>query len=154
MAQELLIEAFKKLKGSRIAEDALQEAFCRLWSKKFAPKDVSQAVGTLFVTGRNIQIDEFRKSRKMQTVPLEDRQIAEDDNDSAAREALFRKVEESLDSELTDIQRIIIRKHEYDGLTLAQIADELSMQPAAVRMQISRARKALRKIYIEKDGQD
>ena len=52
-----------------------------------------------------------------------------------------------VDTALTDIQKLIIRRHEYEGVHLEQIAKELGMQPPAVRMQLSRARKAIRKQY-------
>ena len=66
---------------------------------------------------------------------------------SENREALFRRVEEMVDTELTDLQRLIIRRHEYESVTLEKIAEELGMQPPAVRMQLSRARKTIREQY-------
>lgn len=59
-------------------------------------------------------------------------------------EALFRKVEASVDSELTDLQKLIVRKHEYEGQSFERIAKDLGMRQEAVRMHISRARKILR----------
>jgi len=56
-------------------------------------------------------------------------------------------VEASIDRELSKTQRRILRRHEYEGVTLEKIAEEMGMQPAAVRMQISRARKALREKF-------
>jgi RNA polymerase sigma-70 factor (ECF subfamily) len=40
-----------------------------------------------------------------------------------------------------------MRMHEYEGATFESIASRLGMQPAAVRMQISRARKLIREKY-------
>ena len=53
---------------------------------------------------------------------------------------MHRKIE----SELTETQRYILEEKEYGGRTLEEIARELGMEPAAVRMQLSRARKTLR----------
>ena len=64
-----------------------------------------------------------------------------------SRETRFRRVEEMVDTALTDIQKQIIRRHEYEGATLEKIAEELGMQPPAVRMQLSRARKTIREQY-------
>ena len=218
MAEEFLIEAFRRLKGSRMAEDTLQEAFCRLWARKFSPETLSHAMGMLRVTGRNIEIDEYRRKRKMPTEPISSQTLAghsavnqtfgsqpfaelsevnqafgsqpfaelsevsqafdgqpfgsqlfsnqlfdshvieSESTDPAVTEAMtkemmFRKVESLMDSELTELQKRIIRRHDYQGIPLNQIAKELSMQPAAVRMQISRARKTLRKIFIENEEQ-
>ena len=81
-----------------------------------------------------------------------------EDDPSAAmaleREALFRKVEASLDRDITLLQKKIIQLHEYEGLSFEEIAKELGMQPAAVRMQASRARKLLRDKFRNDDGTD
>ena len=61
--------------------------------------------------------------------------------------AMHRKIE----SELTEVQRYILEEKEYGGRTLEDIARELGMEPAAARMQLSRARKTLRKA-LENDG--
>ena len=77
-------------------------------------------------------------------VSLEGRQIEDETGDAMEKELLFRKVEESVDSELTDLQRLIVRKHEYEGQSFERIAKDLGMRQTAVRMHISRARKILR----------
>lgn len=151
MAIDFLTEAFISLKDRWKAEDALQDAFCRLWEKKYKPGSMSEAVGLLSRTGRNIEIDEYRRRSRRPAVGLEGKQIEDESDGTAEREALFRKVEASLDRDLTEIQKTIIRRHEYEGATFEQIATELTMQPAAVRMQISRARKALREKFRKDD---
>ena len=60
---------------------------------------------------------------------------------------MLKQVEEMVTTALTDIQRQIIRRHEYEGVTLEKIAEDLGMQPPAVRMQLSRARKTIREQY-------
>ena len=51
------------------------------------------------------------------------------------------------EKELTPLQKKIVRMHEYEGTSFEQIARKLGIQPAAVRMQISRARKTLREKF-------
>ena len=53
-------------------------------------------------------------------------------------------MEKKITSELTTTQRYILEEQEYGGRTLEDIAKELKMEQAAVRMQLSRARKILR----------
>lgn len=151
MAEEFLTEAFVRLKGRwrPQAEDALQEAFCRLWGRKYNLRSEREAEALLARTSRNISIDEARKRQRRPTVPLDERiRWGEEEVCSAQeRETLFRQVEASIDRELSKTQRRILRRHEYEGVTLEKIAEEMGMQPAAVRMQISRARKALREKF-------
>ena len=149
MAKDLLTEAFLSLKDRWKAEDALQEAFCRLWGKKYKTKSLKEAVGLLSKAGRNIEIDEYRKSIGRKTVGIEWMALEAEDYSQRDREELFRKVEASVDKELSTTQKEIIRMHEYEGMTFENIADELGMAPAAVRMQASRARKLLRDKFRE-----
>lgn len=148
MTEDVLTAAFVQLqrRGRTRAEDALQEAFCRLWGRDYSFRTVQQATAMLLRTSRNITIDEIRSRNRRPTVSLDERiGIHAEETDSAReRETLFRQVEASIEQELTDKQKTIIRLHEYEGETLESIAHELGMQPAAVRMQISRARKLLR----------
>ena len=110
---------------------------------------MKEAVGLLSRTGKNIEIDEFRKSSRRRTVGFEGLAIEDEGSSRGEMESLFRKVEASVDKELSDSQKEIIRMHEYEGMTFEDIADELGMAPAAVRMQASRARKLLRDKFRE-----
>ena len=156
MKEDFLTEAFVSLKDRWKAEDALQEAFCRLWGRKYKTSSLKEAIGLLSRTVRNIEIDELRKSRNRKIVGL-DKAGLEDDSGTAMaleREALFHKVEASLDRDITLLQKKVIQLHEYEGLSFEEIAKELGMQPAAVRMQASRARKVLRDKFRKNDGTD
>ena len=133
--------AGKLLADAEAAEDALQDAFVRLWGR-YEVRSGREAEALLTRTVRNVSIDQLRKRK---TVPLAGDLPEEDVGEN--REALFRRVEEMVDTELTDLQRLIVRRHEYEGLTLERIAEELGMQPPAVRMQLSRARKTIREQY-------
>jgi RNA polymerase sigma-70 factor (ECF subfamily) len=133
--------AGRLLADAEAAEDALQDAFVRLWGR-YEVRSGREAEALLTRTVRNVSIDQLRKRK---TVPLSGDLPEEDVGEN--REALFRRVEEMVDTELTDLQRLIVRRHEYEGLTLERIAEELGMQPPAVRMQLSRARKTIREQY-------
>ena len=151
MIEDFLTEAFLALRGRWKTEDILQDAFCKLWGGKYKIGSVKEAMGLLSRTGRNLEIDEYRKARKRQTVSLDGRQVEEEPDDAMEKELLFRKVEASVDSELTDLQRLIVRKHEYEGQSFERIAKDLGMQQTAVRMHISRARKILRDKFRNED---
>lgn len=149
MAEDFLTEAFISLKDRWKAEDALQEAFCRLWGRKYKARSLKEAVGLLSRTGKNIEIDEFRRSSRRRTVGFEGLVIEDEGGSRGEMESLFRKVEASVEKELSESQKEIIRMHDYEGMTFEDIADELGMAPAAVRMQASRARKLLRDKFRE-----
>ena len=138
--ERLKAGAGKMLSDAEAAEDALQDAFVRLWGR-YQVRSEREAEALLTRTVRNVSIDQLRKRK---TVPLA-MDLPEERTEN--REALFRRVEEMVDTELTDLQQLIIRRHEYESVTLEKIAEELGMQPPAVRMQLSRARKTIREQY-------
>ena len=138
--ERLKAGAGKMLSDAEAAEDALQDAFVRLWGR-YQVRSEKEAEALLTRTVRNVSIDQLRKRK---TVPLA---VDLPEEVGENREALFRRVEEMVDTELTDLQKLIIRRHEYERVTLERIAEELGMQPPAVRMQLSRARKTIREQY-------
>lgn len=126
------------------AEDALQEAFIRLWGRYDIGSE-KEAEALLVRTVRNVAIDE---SRKRQPFPLEGDITGEEETISAfEREQRFLLLETHIRSDLSELQQYIIHRHEYEGATLETVARELGMKPPAVRMQLSRARKTIRSRY-------
>ena len=159
MAQDFLTDAFvrlrQKLKGVSGgilpdpggAEDILQDSFVRLWRRKYPLHSEKEAEALLARTVRNASLNEKRRRR---TVPLET-DILDDSPDNGEKEQAYAEMRRKIESELSEIQRYILEEKEYGGRTLESIAKELKMEPAAVRMQLSRARKTLRKA-LENDG--
>ena len=152
MAQDYLTDAFvrlrQKLKGisGRVlperdsAEDVLQDSFVRLWRRQYPLGSEKEAEALLARTVRNASLNERRRAR---TVPL-DKDLADDSPDPEDREKAYAEMHRKIEQELTELQRYILEEKEYGGRTLEAIAKELKMEPAAVRMQLSRARKKLR----------
>lgn len=159
MAQDFLTDAFvrlrQKLKGVSGgilpdpggAEDILQDSFVRLWRRKYPLHSEKEAEALLARTVRNASLNEKRRWR---TVPLET-DILDDSPDNGEKEQAYAEMRRKIESELSEIQRYILEEKEYGGRTMESIARELKMEPAAVRMQLSRARKTLRKA-LENDG--
>ena len=152
MAQDYLTDAFvrlrQKLKGisGRMlpdpggAEDVLQDSFVRLWRKQYPIGSEKEAEALLKRTVRNASLNERRRSR---TVPL-DKDFVDDSLDREDKEKAYLEMHLKIEQELTETQRYILEEKEYGGRTLEEIARELGMEAAAVRMQLSRARKTLR----------
>lgn len=162
MTEDILTATFTTLQRrfSRLAhgilnkdedvEDALQEAFCRLWPKRERIRSRQEAEALVTTTVKHISIDLLRRNQVRQPLPLDEERDAPLDfgaDETEEQEERFRQVERLIEQELTETQRAILQRKEYDGLSLNEIAAELRMQPAAVRMQLSRARKLIRTLY-------
>ena len=163
MSEETLVSAFTVLR-TRLrsiaahlmphcddAEDALQEAFCRLWQRRDTINSTKEAEALAATTLRNICIDQHRR-RKIETVPIDEQHdTLEDDNEN--KEELINEVESIISQELTPLQKDILQRKEYNGESTEEIATSLGMQEAAVRMQLSRARKKIRECYQKRNKQ-
>ena len=156
MSQDYLTDAFIRLRqklrvisGRVIAdsagvEDILQDSFVRLWRKQYPVQSEKEAEALLTRAVKNASLNEKRRKRGE---PLE-MDIVDENPDPEVKERAYDELKQKIDSELTSIQKYILEEKEYGGRTLEDIARELKMEPAAVRMQLSRARKTLRNSLI------
>ena len=140
--------AWRILGNADDADDALQEAFFKLWTRGYEIRTVSEAEALLSTAVRNTSLDAVRRRRDKVPIDAADRMPAEDRRDRAEQLAAVQGL---IERELSDTQRFILDRIEYGGLTQEQIAQELGMQPAAVRMQLSRARKTIRELYKQRN---
>lgn len=141
--------ASRFLSDEEDANDALQDAFCKLWPRRHLIHSRQEAEALTVTTLRNLCIDKLRKE-KVQTVELNverDAELTETVSEKMEKEELYREVESLIDRQLSPVQRLILRRREYEDVKIDDIAEELGMQPAAVRMQLSRARKIIRECY-------
>jgi len=140
LRQRLKLTSARLLSDAGTAEDILQDSFVRIWRRQYPLKSEKEAEALLNKTVRNASLNERRRER---TVPLEI-DYPDDSPDTAEKEKAYAEMERKIQSELTATQQYILKEKEYGGRTLEDIAKELKMEPTAVRMQLSRARKTLR----------
>lgn len=133
------------------AEDALSEAFLRLWKHPQCVESSQHAEAVLTKTVRNLSIDEVRKRRSHPTEDWEqvsNQQFTSEEEDEVDEITLrLQRIEKLMDECLSPVQQQVLRMRDVDGRTYAEIAQHLNMQETAVRMQLSRARKHLRELY-------
>lgn len=161
MSEETLVSTFTELRkgflrlASRFlsseedANDALQEAFCRLWPRRDQINTRQEAEALTVTTVRNLCIDTLRKQHTPMIELDDERDVAltETVAEKLEREELFDEVEQIIRHHLSPLQQTILKRKEYEGASMEEIATELNMQQPAVRMQLSRARKTIRECY-------
>ncbi len=164
MAGDLLTETYERLRkafrdsarnilsDADEAEDALQEAFIRLWNKGYQIKQHREAEALIARAIRNESLDRLRRRKRrpqsFTEAGLDQAPEIEAPKDRRQEtEQTLKRVEAIIDDELTPLQKRIIRLHEYEGVPLERVAEKLSMNAPAVRMQLSRARKTIRETY-------
>lgn len=124
------------------AEDAVQEAFARLWSTRARPGGDLEAY--VYAAVRNAAIDQRRRADAF--VPADTASIYNglpaDPADNAVTEEQHRRVREAVDS-LADDERETVILRIYGGLTFEQAAQTLGEPMPTVA---SRYRRALEKL--------
>lgn len=144
--------AMRFLPNKEDADDALQEAFFRLWKHADQIGSREEAEALTVVTVKNLCIDTLRRRNHLPTVELDenrDESISDSTAESMEKEERFRIVERIIELRLTPLQQQILHMKEYEGKKYNEIADILGMQEPAVRMQLSRARKEIRECYLK-----
>lgn len=163
MALDLLTSVFTRLRprlhstARRLlesdddADDAVQEAFCRLWQRRDRLSGESEAEGVSVTTVRNICIDSLRQRQSRPTDPLDERSDRPDDTGtSPPSQELVEEVNTLISASLSARDREILIHRECDGWEFDDIAEHYGMTEASVRVAISRARRTVRQCYINK----
>ena len=143
-----LLYAQSLCRSRHLAEDLVQEAFCRAWLS--LPDDVPSFRGWLFRVLRNLLIDHQRRQKHLSADdPPEQTDHTTPESVLLHREdaaALYRALER-----LPDADRELRTLHCFARRPAAELADTLHMTPAAVRQRLHRARTRLRQ-NMEEDG--
>jgi RNA polymerase sigma-70 factor (ECF subfamily) len=145
---KLINQARNMLANEDDAEDAVQETFLKLWNVRTQLGQHPNIAGFAMQTLKNVCIDRLRAERYHDR--LDDVSIAgnsttpytyTEQNDSVS---IIRHIIDSL----PETQQQIIRMRDVEGYELEEIADITGVNPAAVRVNLSRARKTVRDKFI------
>ena len=155
MKRDFLTTAFERIRGrmTRMGNDDdfsddLQDAFCRLWSRRDSIADTSHAEGMLTMTARNIHVDNLRHRSRYPQVNMEDAgpiPDAEAETDNTTE--LYNEIERIISGHLSERDRMILHLRDRNGWEFEEIAGHLGLTESNVRMILSRARKTVREIY-------
>lgn len=142
------------------ADDALQDAFLRLWSRRDSLdlKPESNPAGYVYRTVAAAATDMARRKRKEIPIDSIDAAGIEDNAGDCDRNGCqgitLAAVSATIDRELPPRQRNIMRLHDIEGLDDEEISKLLDISPQAVRTNLSRARAKIREIYSQMHAPD
>lgn len=149
--------ALRMCGNSEDAADVAQEAFLSAWRGLPSFRGEAGFSTWLYRLTSNAAIDQLRKGkRQREEASLDDGDLPLDvpDRQPGPQEAvesaeLQRAVADGL-RELSEDHRQILLLREYQGLSYDEIAQALEVDLGTVKSRISRARRALRKILLER----
>ena len=152
MSKNFLIAAYEKLQKrlryglSQTEADALNDAFYKLWVGNYEPSTQQEGEKLLYQALRRRIISLWRSEVQHPKITIGNIQMAEPQPDNKVEET-YQRIKELIETRLTPLQQDILNSHDINDETYSEIAERLGMQEAAVRMQLSRARKKIRESY-------
>lgn len=138
------------LKNEDLVKDGLQEVAIKLWNQLDYFTKVTNKEAYCMRIIKNWCFDQLQLKannhlRLVYRKVTDNQEESETENDVDKR----YKTIESLVEELPDKQRIIIELKDFKGFDFEEIAELLEMEQGSVRVNLSRARKRLKKMYEE-----
>ncbi|WP_117881154.1 RNA polymerase sigma factor [Aureibaculum luteum] len=132
------------------AEDATQELFLKLWKNKSKLKNYSSVEAFAMTMTKNYCLDQL-KAKRSNNLKLVHSNY-KDNNISLERDIEVKdsvsKVHELIEK-LPEKQKLIIQLRDIENFEFEEIGKILDLQPTAVRVALSRARKTIRQQLIK-----
>ena len=135
------------------AEDATQELYFKLWKNKTKIETYDNVEAYAMMMTKNYCLDQLKSKRasnltlihsnyKDESSSLEHQIEVEDGTD----------LMKSMIDELPEKQRIIIQLRDIESYEYHEIAKVVNMEPTAIRVALSRARKTLREKFLKQQN--
>ena len=133
------------------AKDIVQEVFIKLWIKRERLEEYRSIEALAMVTTRNLCLDRL-KAKKYPSENLDKlRNEIEETGIEEKRDLsdMIQKIHHIIKT-LPEIQRTVIHLRDIEGYDFDEISGILDMNQNAVRVNLSRARKKIREILVNK----
>ena len=142
--------AKRLLVSTEEAEDATQELYFKLWKNRSKLKDYNSIEAFAMTMTKNYCFDRL-KSKQASNLKLIHSNYQEKDTPLDRRMELndsVSKVHELIEN-LPEKQKLIIQLRDIEEYEFDEIAKMLNIQPTAIRVSLSRARKTIREQLIK-----
>jgi len=133
------------------AEDATQEILMKLWAKKKMIESYKNVEAFAMTMTKNFCLDRL-KSKQSNNLKLVHSNYA-DGNASLQRQLEAKDSVnwvEKIMQDLPEQQKLVLQLRDVEEYDFEEIAELLEMKPTAVRVTLSRARKAVREKLVQK----
>ena len=143
--------ANRLLGDSEEAQDIVQETFIKLWNRREKLDEYRSVEALAVVTTRNLCLDKL-KAKKYPTESLENLKSDIPEPGTELRtdlSELANKIKEIIRS-LPEQMKTIMQLRDIEGYDYEEIAGILGMNENAIRVNLSRARKKVREIMINR----
>ena len=145
--------AKRLLVSSDEAEDATQELYFKLWKNKSKIGNYDNVEAYAMMMTKNYCLDQL-KSKRASNLTLVHSNYR-DENTAIQSDVEFRDGADIIKKMMNDLpekQRMIVQLRDVENYEYHEIAEIMGMEPTAIRVALSRARKALREQFVKKQN--
>lgn len=146
--------ALKYVKNPMEAEDVVQEVFIKLWKNREQMPEINSVEAWCMRVTRNLSIDKLR-SKHNRTDDIPEGMDWLDKGALPDKQAELNETVENVKqwiSELPEAQRNVIQLRDIEQFTYKEIAAALDVSMELVKVNLHRARKAIRKKLLDSDS--
>lgn len=129
--------------------DSLQDAFCRLWSRRENLDSKGNADALLAITARNLRIDKQRKDKKIERLEDSTIEITSVENYDEIND-LYNEIDTIISKVLSPRDKEIFLLRDRDDWEFKDLSIKFNLSESNIRMIISRARKTVRTYYLNR----
>jgi RNA polymerase sigma-70 factor (ECF subfamily) len=138
--------AFLWVKDRDVAQDVLQAVFEKAWLKKEALQKMENPTGWMVRSLKNESLQHFRLSKRFESLGEFD---LESENEKEANNSDEVKMVFQFLESLPEKQQEIFQLREVEGLTYEEIGEYLEISMDQVKVNLHRARKALKEYLLD-----
>jgi RNA polymerase sigma factor (sigma-70 family) len=153
LKHKLFRVAFRMLGSVEEAEDSVQDALIKLWTRRDELENYTSLEAFSMTITKNLCLDRIR-SKAFRTERLSDREVItlkEDPGELMEKNDFTGFVRKIIDN-LPDQQKLIMQMRDIEGLEYEQIAEVMELNINAIRVNLSRARKKVRDTILKIQG--
>lgn len=130
------------------ADDAVQETFLRLWQKREQLATHPSVEGYAMQTLKNICLDKIKLKKDNVSIDYLEFSFSNDETYNAVQNRDSTKIIKRIIETLPKLQKMIITMRDVEEYELSEIAEITGTTVAAVKVNLSRARKRVRDVFI------
>lgn len=149
LREKLFRIACKMLEEEQDAEDAVQEAYLRLWHTRDVLDRYDSISAFATTVTKNICIDKLRIRYREEPIADNVVQITHDTPHLLLEKSDTEKLIGLIIDQLPPLQRMIMQMKDVEEMDNDEIASITGTNIEAVRMNLSRARKRVREVYLK-----
>ncbi len=135
------------------AEDATQELYFKLWKNKSKIESYDNVEAYAMMMTKNYCLDQL-KSKRASNLTLVHSNY-KDESSSLQNEIEYNdsaNIIKNMINDLPEKQKMIVQLRDIENYEYQEIGEIMNMEPTAIRVALSRARKSLRENFIKKQN--